>query len=79
MKAYEVIEKYGWIQDRYGNINEGFCLLGAIRKAYPTEQMRGKILLHIRPFIKNEASWIWNDHPTRTKRQVIAMLKKVEK
>lgn len=30
MKAYDVIEKYGFVQGKPGNTEIGFCLLGAV-------------------------------------------------
>lgn len=78
LKAWQVIEKYGWRQDYYGNEQTGYCLIGAIRKAYPGKMAQQRMFELVKPQINNHVLWIWNDEPRRTKRQVLALLKKVE-
>ena len=81
LKAYEVIQKYGWVQHRYGNIRIGFCVVGALRhtgKWIRLSKKVGKVLgVPADPIMQGYVS-DWNDQKDRTKRQVIALLKKVE-
>ena len=78
LKAWQVIEKYGWRQDYYGNEQTGYCLIGAIRKAYTNKMAQQRMFNLIKPYIHNEVLWIWNDQKGRTKRHVLTVLKKVE-
>lgn len=81
MKAYEVIQKYGWLQGDYGNKKDGFCIIGALRYAGSWIRLSTKVGTALGvpadPIMQGYVS-DWNDNPTRTKRQVIALLKKVE-
>lgn len=80
MKAYQVLEKYGWIQKTFGNRDYGFCLAGAITEAYPKDKDSNKafnklVKLHPRRFADGVVV-TWNDNPGRTKKQVVELLKK---
>ena len=81
MKAYKVIQKYGWVQGDYGNTKDGFCIIGALRYAGSWKRLArkvGKVLdVPADPIMQGYIS-DWNDNPVRTKKEVIALLKKVE-
>lgn len=77
MTAYEVIQKYGWVQGSIGDCGSGFCLLGAVWEAHGQKGCRfvDDSLLTIGRLIGKDID-SWNDDPKRTKRQVLAVLKK---
>ena len=91
MKAWEYLEKKGaWCHGAMARDKDDhpcypgskdavtWCLLGAIFKAYP-ERRRGVIYSKMYKFLGlHDSMSTWNDDPKRTKRQVIALLKKVE-
>ena len=76
MKAYKLIEKYGWLQHAYGNRQAGFCVMGALYETYPYDKAC-KYKEMIQKHTRCRAAY-WNDRPRRTKQEVIALLKKVE-
>jgi hypothetical protein len=79
--AADLLEKYGWIQDDYGNHSCGFCASGAILAAsiltsnildlYKARELLSNVV------IKQGYSSIvdWNDAPNASKEQVIAKLR----
>ena len=77
MKAYEVIKKFGWQQGWWGNENEGFCTAGAILRAYSTFGSRNQAMDKLRGALQDSIV-DWNDAEGRTKRQVLALLRKVD-
>lgn len=77
MKAYEVIEKYGWVQKRFGNEYDGFCVLGALLNAYYPSPKYWEMSEAIIQAIGSDIVE-WNDRQERTKDQVITILKQVE-
>jgi hypothetical protein len=75
MTAYDVIKKYGWVQGHFGSIAKGFCMLGALTHVYPSHSKRYSAISCVEDVI--DLSIVsWNDAPGRTKRQVLAALKK---
>jgi hypothetical protein len=56
------------------------CLVGAIRKHYPPSNgKRYFVLRHVRNRLPKHARWSvieWNDYPSRTHADVMALLKK---
>lgn len=86
----ENLERYGWLQGRAGNPNEGFCLLGAAWSAreigskpmatwgtlsYVAEALgMGKRGIGARAVLA-----AWNDNPARTKTDVLDALVHAEK
>ena len=76
MKAYNLIEQYGWLQRAYGNKQTGFCMMGALYEVYPyAEACKYRAMIEKRTRCR---AAIWNDRIRRTKQQVITLLKKVE-
>ena len=87
--AADIIRKKGWCQGEYHKKGDGYCILGAIAKAYGVSDNELTDNLHfiwltsdlLRVIgsdfegIENE----WNDEPGRTKGQVIAALMKADK
>jgi hypothetical protein len=79
-KAADILEKYGWVQNRFGNERMGFCALGAFNKVAPTKifansAFQAKELLRgtVRTINDGNSNIVeWNDHSTRTKEEVIA-------
>lgn len=68
MRPSELIEKYGWIQGRYGGPSSGFCASGAILYAGWSWG----------PTFREGGVAAWNDDPHRTKEEVINELKELE-
>ena len=82
MKAYEVLERYGWRQGEFGETKKGFCLLGALRFAYPRRTLRLLFWKRILARIGRRGSVLasatsWNDTRGRTKTQVIRLLREL--
>lgn len=76
MKAYEVIKKYGWIQRAYGNVEMGFCLVGAIAESNQKGAVEAvEKELYASSYILTSLT-AWNDTIGRTKEEVIALLRK---
>jgi hypothetical protein len=79
MKAYKILEKFGWTQQYYGDEQEGFCLVGAIRKAYPARDSEFYVLKLIKRFPRRFGKGVsvteWNDNPSLRRYQVIKLLK----
>lgn len=86
MKAYELLEQKGWTQGasaKDGNGNEvsvhspkacSFCANGALIKCYPQDNGQyNRIFTELGTTIS-----YWNDHPSRTKLEVITLLKKLD-
>ena len=75
MKPSDILRKYGWIQWYRGNKAIGFCLVGAIMEAYEGMDSRKQVIHHLHTLIHEEIT-DWNDTEGRTKRQVLALLRK---
>ena len=85
--ARALLVKYGWHQGSYRGTDGSFCLAGAIRYVYAfSSNFESKDDLHYR--IENlldrrgepdPRAHPWNDAPGRTKRQVLELLRSVEK
>ena len=76
MKPSEVIKMYGWCKADFGNDSIGYCLLGAIRKAYSASsyEHQGSIQCKLKVRLGVEFLAAWNDSPLRTKKEVIDLL-----
>lgn len=93
MKAYEYIER-GWTQGTFARGADGqqvlihearatcFCVLGAIIRAYPDpdgqERVFGKLCVHLGLAVGQDSLSDWNDHPDRTRDEVLEALKAVD-
>lgn len=81
--ASEIIEKFGWIQEKFGDHNSGFCTMGAIIEAtgiwYSTYQQ--SVVDGLTEWLQGEVDYefrdipSWNDAPERTKEDVTLTLK----
>ena len=76
MKPSALILKYGWIKHFFGSPEEGFCMLGALRYSCKTQPEYDRKLDRLCLGIRGEWVGTWNDAPGRTKRQVLAALRK---
>lgn len=84
LKAADYIEKYGWCQEAAFSPDGRACLLGGIYAAcgglrrdaglYDTPPNYDKAVSRIAKFAPNLG--VWNDHPHRTKDEVVAVLRK---
>lgn len=84
MKAYEVIEKYGWMQGEYARRIDGtpcgpgdpeavvFCLAGAVIRAYTYRSLTAQEKL---ASLLGHRLAVWNDAPWRRKDHVIELLR----
>ena len=78
LHAASMIKRKGWIQGEFKNAR-GVCVIGAIQEAAwdlnATDRTRAVVLRRLR---KVTADYIaeWNDDPLRTKREVLAALRK---
>ncbi len=82
-KAYRriagIFEKYGWVQERLGNPEVGYCALGASYKAGKEEPGRTVFtLVPLRRLATDNTMGVvnWNDSPGRTKAEVIGAFRK---
>lgn len=76
--AHDLIDKVGWVQREYGNPQRGYCMYGAIDATgaqYP-ELTRCRDAVDA---VVGGNGIQYNDHPKRTKAQVLAALKKAIK
>lgn len=74
--AADLIEKYGWIQDCWGDKSRGFDLLESITRACPRgDENYLPSYKAISDYLKGRALTVWNDEPGRTKEEVIAALR----
>ena len=94
MKAYEVLEQHDWTQGSFARNIRGrcvpvddetacsFCTSGAIDKAYSdyhtNYQLRFKLEEYLYAKTDNFSIADWNDDPTRTKEEVISVLKELD-
>jgi hypothetical protein len=76
LEAAHAIRKYGWLQHQYGNVVDGFCLVGALRYVGQHEMVDPTTYMKVLAVIKREST-CWNDSGGRTKEQVIEMLETV--
>lgn len=78
MKAWQLLEKYGWCQDSFCNALMERCALGAIFNVYkhtePIEAARQRLM----KVANTDNIACWNDSKGRTKRQVINAMKKAD-
>jgi hypothetical protein len=87
--AIELIKKFGWHQFSFGSKDVGYCLVGAIsvankgtwgRKPESIYRVIEKMISDQSPTATVTYSLSkWNDEKGRTKRQVLAILRKAEK
>lgn len=94
MKAYEVLEQHdlckGWfarnIRGQLVSINDpeacSFCTVGAIDKAYPNQLTNYKLRYKLEEYLYAKTGSFsisnWNDHPDRTKEDIIKVLKELD-
>jgi hypothetical protein len=94
MKAFELLEKYGWCQENMATDETGvgcsindktaanFCLIGVIyRKNRRSRTTLTEDLIKVLRklgFKSSAGLSVWNDHPDRTKEEVIALLKELD-
>ena len=76
MKPSDILRKYGWIQWYRGNKAIGFCLMGAIMEAYRSVPRRRLAVTTLTHLTKSRFLDTWNDTEGRTKRQVLALLRR---
>jgi hypothetical protein len=80
----ENIRTYGWTQHEFGDINDGFCINGAVNYAgtgdsvwVRLEHPNFKVLQSAKHALRNVFDILflaeWNDEPGRTKEEVIAL------
>jgi hypothetical protein len=85
--AADIIEKHGWIKDRYHTVH-GYCAVGAIMKVGGYDVRRNQSIHgNLPPVVKDAMTQLqknlgvsiprWNDGIGRTKEQVVAKLKEV--
>lgn len=85
-KAASAIERYGWIQRWAGNVDEGFCTLGACAWAFYSGPYRIRVdqeyeayreaLAALRDRVGVDVA-LWNDAPERQREEVVAMLRRI--
>lgn len=85
--AADLIEQKGWLQGSYGSDRIGYCILGAINavtdswssdEGFATDMAACELLDDILERAHGEGSGtvaIWNDHPGRTKDEVLQLLR----
>jgi len=94
MKAFELLEKYGWCQENMATDETGvgcsindktaanFCLIGArYRKNRRSRTTLTEDLIKVLRklgFKSSAGLSVWNDHPDRTKEEVVALLKELD-
>ena len=76
MLAASLIEHYGWVQHKYGNEMDGYCLAGAVGKAM---NMLGEVhdighWKRVTALVPASEVIVWNDTEGRTKQEVIDVL-----
>ena len=75
MKLYKFFSKPGsWCQHAMVK-GEACCLLGAIDKFYKGH--KSSIVSRVRDKLKRSIVW-WNDHPQRTREDVVALCKELD-
>jgi hypothetical protein len=89
MKAFELLEKYGWCQYAWARNAEGlsapiesdmacsFCTRGALERVGAGRPALEKLARHLSLYSTLQIT-AWNDHPERTKEEVIALLKELD-
>ena len=79
MKAYDVITEYGWQQGDYGDEEDGFCMVGALRHAYGIHaEDYQSAKARVRKQIGGTAITVWNDVRCRTREKVLDALIKAD-
>ena len=77
--AARIIETCGWCQHENGSQTGPYCLMDAIRAAAPNSQTGQLVACHVANQIAIQLNHFplgsWNDHPDRTKTEVIDLLK----
>lgn len=84
LEAAQVINEYCWTQGQYRDADEGFCVVGALRRSYSrlsrtnipdlyytTYVRAARILMEVIGACPLEK---WNDLPGRTKDEVVGAL-----
>jgi dienelactone hydrolase len=80
-EAADLIERWGWVQGRFGNKAVGFCLGGAIYNvAGATDEETTQALNSVRSSLQwgNTPLSDYNDTPGRTKAEVLALLRSTD-
>ena len=80
MKPSDLIERYGWVQGQLGNTRIGFCLEGAIfewEKTQWDKESYESAYQSVYLALGSQNLVIWNDAPSRTKAEVLAVLRQV--
>lgn len=80
-KAAELIRQHGWMQGRFGDKRNGYCLQGALNFAYDGRPRGCRVPLEVVDLIGVHlppSRWgnyvAWNDDPSRTIDEVLAVL-----
>lgn len=83
MKPSELIKKKGWVQ-HVSDCDDGYCILGAIWETcggFSTEKTT-RAMKAVQNILDSRTDYLhvgiaaWNDEAGRTKRQVLAVLRK---
>jgi hypothetical protein len=77
LDAADQIETHGWIQHEDGDANSGFCVVGAIFRAfrYEPDSIDQEAIMQLRRYVARDNIVLWNDDPNRTKDEVITVLR----
>jgi hypothetical protein len=86
LDAAELLETEGWIKGSMQN-QHGFCMIGAVMAAANqpiivfaiAKGPAGEALDQLKIKTNDSTIWGWNDHPERTKQEVIDMLRETAK
>lgn len=77
--AKKAIEKYGWTRLNFGNEAVGYCMRGALRRAYPIDDLATPayaLLKEVTGVGRFGFVSTWNDELGRTKEEVLAAFEK---
>lgn len=88
MKAWELLETSGWCQgaearsfggkavSAEANVAASFCLVGAVIHTYGERAAR-PIIVKLWSVVRTFSPAEWNDDPSRTKEEVVALLREL--
>jgi hypothetical protein len=89
MKAYEILMSHDWCKGAFARTASGesvgsqdpgavsFCLLGAIGKAYSGSDSVPGAIAELSKLLPADISFTrWNDEPSRTKEEVLEVLRR---
>lgn len=72
--AAELIREKGWCQHSFGDTAGPSCLIGAIFKVSGWSPTTANAMRAVTKAIGGHSAMRWNDHPSRTKDEVISAL-----